>query len=255
MDVETSGNVYGMVQAGGLESVEHGFKTAPTTPSDEVPLAQETKRTVSDGSVFEKPEMIPFKSFAGSPTKKRLYEDVLEPSMRSKVSREESTSSIPRSHIANHAQPIELSVDKVMPDYNNSVRQQKGRDSSSVSTGLQRSFGSTSSLGSFMTGLSTGRTTPNTSFGPPSTSNSLNTSYDQSDLVSTTAEKLPSRHEDDVDFDPMELDQIVEKLGHEQRPENLLPTAGEALRPAINPTVENYLQNYLFQQSPFSQCS
>lgn len=277
MDVETSGNRYSMAQADSLESTEHGFKTAPTTPSDEVPLPQESKRTVSDDFVFDKPEMIHVKPLASSPTRKRLYEDVTEPSMRRKVSREESTSSIPRSHIANDIQPTTSFLHKVIPNYNDPLRQQKGRDSSSVSTGPQRSFGSDSSLGSLMTGLSTGLTTPNTSFEPPSTSTSFDTSYDQSELTLTVSERHrlqlgaseqkrpnpkhettsknsvdePTEYKDDLNFDPMELDDIAERLGQGQGPESSLPIVEEPDPIAINPTVETYLQANLFQQSPF----
>ena len=277
MDIDKSGVVYGIVQDGGYEPVHVGFKTAPTTPSDEAPLPRKAGQTISDDFVFEKPEIIPIKPPTCSPTKKRVYEEAVEPSMRRKKSREESMSSSSRSHVANNAQPNEAHVVKNAPGYSHPVRQASGRTSSTVSSGLERSFGSNSSLRSFVTGPSTGLTTPNTSFGPASTATSFD-AYDQSEPTIVITEKTrlqanasyqklpglahdptlevpidePLQRKDGIDFDPMELDDRAEKLMQERRPEKSFSDVEEPMLDAPKPAIETYLRTHLFEQSPFS---
>ena len=223
------------------------------TPPDEILIPDKAEPQ------FRKPEPVQ----AEWRSRKRSHPEPEMPSMLRNVSREKRSSTYSRSHSANE-------LGSEIPNANVPSRQV----GNSANTGLTRSFSSvsTTSLASSTTGPSTGLTTPNVSF----RADSLNTSFDSAneeddpttktitglrsdnrDVRSTSApvcSKVAKSSDDDAP-ESMEVDRSLtgNEAGEPQPPYiNGRPAHGKFLHVGAH-NVEEYLQQNLFQSSPFGK--
>lgn len=253
--------------------VDNGDKAARSTPPRELSSAAPNQRSMPEAFIFQKSEMIPIKSPDESLTKKRPFDDSGQFTAPRKVYREKRTSPFSKSYSLGDAQPKGPSVTAPMPQQTYIPQPPKGRTSSSASTGLHRSFGSTTSFRSSQTGQSTGRTTPNTSM-----TTSFDSSYDQSDptislpksthlqqeivqdLVSSCSLHRPElgvMHsnmfpDNDIDLESMNWDVIPPFVVEQHKSNMSIPN--EAITPNLSDqATKNYVQAHLFEKSPFGR--
>ena len=221
------------------------------TPPDEILVAGKVEPQ------FRKPDPVQ----AQLKSRKRSFPETAMPSMARNVSREKRSSGYSRSHSANE---IGSEIPHAnIPSYH---------VGSSANTELTRSFGSvsTTSLSSSTTRPSTGFTTPNISF----RADSLNTSFDSAneeddpttmaitgiatnsrDLRSTSAplcSKL-AKPSDENAPESMEVDKFLAGIEGDEPPcIDGRPEHGKFLHKGGH-YVEDYLQQNLFQNSPFGK--
>ena len=194
---------------------------------------------------------------------KRSCPEAMIPSMSRNVSREKRSSGYSRSHSAN-----EIGSEPPMS------RPPDGSRSSATSE-LTRSFSGTSvaSLNSSRTNLSSGVTTPFTSFNTESLTTSFNSANDVDDPTITvmTRQDLPSKSHATVrstseppsssmieatDQDMTEkINEYLNEIDVDQRPDNTTGTVQRAKSRIHYMEAEDYLQHNLFTRSPFGEIS
>ena len=205
---------------------------------------------------FRRPEPVP----TPLKSRKRSYPETSMPAMSRNVSREKRSSGYSRSHSANE-------IGSEIPNANVPLCQV----GSAANTHLTRSFGSvsTTSLAS-TTHPSTAFTTPNVSFRADSLNTSFNSANEEGGSTTMTITGLPSNSRDlpstsapdfsrllklndDVASESMEIDRPLTGTEVDKPPcINGKPNHGTFLHIGGH-HVEDYLQQNLFQNSPFGK--
>lgn len=194
---------------------------------------------------------------------KRSCPEAMVPSMSRNVSREKRSSGYSRSHSANE-------IGSGLPNDNYSLSGHQDGWRSSATSELTRSFSGTSmaSMASSRTHLSSGLTTPFTSFNTDSLTTSFDSANESDDptITSMTRRGLPSQSHATVrsTSEPPSSQNITENIDMAECLTEIeskeLPNASTATVSGAIPRIhfmnaEDYLQHNLFQKSPFCKMS
>lgn len=201
---------------------------------------------------------------------KRSCPEAIVPSASRNVSREKRSSGFSRSHSANE-------IGDQMPNYNHPLEDMSDQVGNVIDTGLTRSFSSTSktTMASSSTRPSTGFTTPNTSFH----ADSLATSFDSASEVDDPAITLKGIGVSHISYNAlrstseppssgvakanncdggenMDIEEsLLETEDDETIHVNPGPVRGAAVTRIQGLGAADYLQQNLFQKSPFGRLS